>query len=695
MCLWLKAQDGSVPPVVINGVSIPSDFPDFSPSIISETAPGQIYITNREGTPYLLIYENDGSPVYYQRLKDKSVDFRVQANGMLTRWIEEDVKGYVVMNKHFQDIDTLRAQNGFETDNHELQLLENGHALLIANEERNMTLIDPEGDSGTTVLGNHIQELDENGNVVFQWLCWDYFRLEDSYKVTEGASLVDYVHMNSIAVDYDGHLVVSSRHLSECTKINRESGEIIWRLGGENNQFAFINDGEQISFQHDIRPVPGQANHYTIFDNGVKKDPPYSRAVQFYLDTIAWTAEKVWEYRADPDRFAYWMGNAQRLPNGNTVISWGVPELPKITEVTPGGIIVYEADFTPEMRNYRTYRFAYDAYMLAPYLLAEPYPDRVRLIFNKFGDYSTKYYNIYAGEDPGQMVWIDSTSNSWIDLPDLDESSFIYLQVTAVDSSGLESPASNQEQVYVRNNLPGDNLIINGDFTDGENFWTLQNHRDGSSEGSIVDSVYIINIENAGTSASDIQLFQDNIPLIHGKEYIMELDVKADAPRTVNIELERAGKPLTNYSKIGSTYITNEFSHIKHLFTMEEQNDLKARFVISAGGSATDFEIKNVSLREHIISRAMQRNHLAWDLHFYPNPVNDKLYISFYLKTRSVVRLELYNLNGELIESVCQGKLFSGLHEVFVDTEKLSAGSYLLRLTDGVDTHSGLVVVQH
>jgi len=403
-------------------------------------------------------------------------------------------------------------------------------------------------------------------------------------------------------VDYDGHLLISSRHLSECTKINRETGEIIWRLGGKNNQFNFINDPEQISLQHDFRPVPGKIGHYTIFDNGTQKDPKYSRAVEFKLDTLIMHAEKVWEYRHVPDRYSRIMGNVQSLPNGNMLINWGASDLPKITELTLDSVVAYEADFNPEMINYRTFRFEFDGFMLAPNLVAEPYPDRVRLLFNKFGDQGVDYYNIYGGESPEPLVWIDSTSRTWIDLIDLKASTFFYLEVTAMDTSGLESTPSKLEKVYVRNSEPGDNLIINGDFSDDHNFWTHKNDRDASSSGSIGDSIYHINILNPGLLASDVQLYQDDIPLINGKEYILELDARADAGRTINVELERAGSNWVNYSRHGKSYIGEQFTHIEHTFTMGDANDLHAKLVINGGGSDIDFEVKNFSLRQTVIS---------------------------------------------------------------------------------------------
>lgn len=691
----IYAQDGNTPPMVINGISLPGNFPQFSTTINEETSPGKIFITNSEGAPYLMILENDGTPYFYQQLDKTSLDFKVQSNGMLSRWIGGEVRGYMVIDQHFQNVDTLRCTNGFGTDEHEMQLLQNGHALLIAIEERPLIQIDPEGNPNTTVIGNHIQELDEDGMLVFEWLCWDHINLEDSYIENHDVLELDYIHMNSIAVDYDGHLLISSRHLSECTKINRQTGDIIWRLGGKNNQFDFINDPDQISSQHDFRPVPDKPGHYTLFDNGTQKDPKYSRAVEFKLDTINMLAEKVWEYRKSPDRYSRLMGNAQRQPNGNTLINWGDPTLPKITEVTYDSIVVYEADFTPAMNNYRTFRFEFDGFMLAPNLVAEAYPDRVRLLFNKFGDQGVDYYNIYGGESTEPLVWIDSTSRTWIDLTDLEASTFFYLEVTATDTSGLESPPSKLEKVYVRDSKPGDNLIINGDFSDDYNFWTHENHRNASSSGSISDSTYFIKIDNAGLLASDVKLYQANIPLIKGKEYIMELDARADAGRTINVELESAGVNRINYSRHGHSYITGQFTHIAHTFTMLKPNDLKANFIINGGGSDIDFEVRNISLRQTVISGTPQKVRSKADFLCYPNPANKELNISFELESSSDIHLQLFTLTGQLVDTVYRGKQDPGHQEIIFDTEKLASGAYMLRLRNGSFSNSRVVIIQH
>ena len=47
------AQHGEV--TVLNGVSVPSDFPHIDVTILEETAPGKIFIANRWDFPYMMI----------------------------------------------------------------------------------------------------------------------------------------------------------------------------------------------------------------------------------------------------------------------------------------------------------------------------------------------------------------------------------------------------------------------------------------------------------------------------------------------------------------------------------------------------------------------------------------------------------------------------------------------------------------
>ena len=57
--------------------------------------------------------------------------------------------------------------------------------------------------------------------------------------------------------------------------------------------------------------------------------------------------------------------------------------------------------------------------------------------------------------------------------------------------------------------------------------------------------------------------------------------------------------------------------------------------------------------------------------------------------------IQLFNLTGQLIEAVSYGKRSQGDHEIFLNTEKLANGTYMLCLKDGRNTHSSIIIVQH
>jgi hypothetical protein len=289
--------------------------------------------------PYLLILDRSGDLVFYRQMREgrQYVQFMPQPDGRLTYFdgIGTNWGGFgsfYVMDSSYNAVDKWDAGNGYETDNHDLRLLPNGGALLMSYVLQPVDMTAYGGKRNAEMLDTIVQELDANRNVVFQWRASDTIPLTDSYEDLTG-DLVDYVHGNSIALHPDGDLLVSLRNTSEVVKINRETGEIVWRLGGKHSDFEFIDDGG-FSYQHDARWLPD--DHLLLFDNGNKHENKFSRAVEYAIDEVDKTVTKVWEYRHQPDIFGQFMGNAQRLPNGNTLIGWGGPQT-VASEVTPDG----------------------------------------------------------------------------------------------------------------------------------------------------------------------------------------------------------------------------------------------------------------------------------------------------------------------------------------------------------------------
>jgi hypothetical protein len=65
----------------------------------------------------------------------------------------------------------------------------------------------------------------------------------------------------------------------------------------------------------------------------------------------------------------------------------------------------------------------------------------------------------------------------------------------------------------------------------------------------------------------------------------------------------------------------------------------------------------------------------------YPNPFNPNTTISFELKISGNVVLTVYNMLGEIIETLINSNLSAGKHNVNFDAAELSSGIYLYRLS--------------
>jgi hypothetical protein len=304
---------------------------------------------------YLYVFDNKAIPKYVGLMPHSISNLKPHPSGKIT-YYDSFIKGFIVIDSALNNVDTLIMRNGYRADAHEILILKNGHVFMFSYDPRiiDMSKVVTGGNPAATVTGLVIQELDEDKNLLFQWRSWDYFNITDSYSDLL-ASVVDCVHANSLDTDTDSTLIISSRNMNEITKINRLSGQIIWRLGGKNNEFAFENDPRKFAGQHSV--IKHRNGTLTMFDNGVGLEPKYSRGVEYEIDEINKKVKLIHEYRHEPDIYANISGNLQRLDNGNTFIFWG-PAIDNseqfISEFDQTGNAIFEAGFN--MNNYPTYR---------------------------------------------------------------------------------------------------------------------------------------------------------------------------------------------------------------------------------------------------------------------------------------------------------------------------------------------------
>lgn len=147
-----------------------------------------------------------------------------------------------------------------------------------------------------------------------------------------------WTHSNSLVADPldPGRLFVTSRNLDAILHIDLATGEVIDQIGG---LYATISGPPETQLDHphmSNAPAPGRL---LVFDNRLHSREP-SRIVELAVDAEAGTTELVWSYTHPEIGNIGFLGDAQRLPGGNTLIAWS--DANRITEVTPEGDIVWE-----------------------------------------------------------------------------------------------------------------------------------------------------------------------------------------------------------------------------------------------------------------------------------------------------------------------------------------------------------------
>jgi hypothetical protein len=381
--------------------ALPANFPGFTVTTYNSNAvaPGSIFLSvtdpSTNGALYMMILTNDATPLWYQATTNGIWDFKPLPDGELHYGELFHTYSYTgggdvihqLLDENQNPAGSIAAGNGYLADCHEFQRLPNGHVLLIGYYKTLMNLnqLIPGAYPNAQVAGAVIQELDGNQNVVWQWRTWDHFTVNSYYGPYGYATnpialnpVIDGFHLNSVVLDTDGNLLVSNFGM-DVWKINRQTGQIMWRLGGLANQFAFPGlTGaalKQALTEFSDHTVTRLANGDILVFCNANQAATYSSAVYEYRlneTSTPKTATLVWSYKPATNIYSWHYGSAQRLPNGNTFIGWGSAQIvpgvggttnqyvPACTEVTPSGQVVFEMRFNDATADsYRAFRYPY------------------------------------------------------------------------------------------------------------------------------------------------------------------------------------------------------------------------------------------------------------------------------------------------------------------------------------------------
>lgn len=160
-----------------------------------------------------------------------------------------------------------------------------------------------------TLGGDGILVLDTLGNVLKTWSAWDVWDIDKDPYITR--YMYDRFHMNGFCFDKDSNYLVSVPIEDQIWKIDRNTGEILWKFG-RGGDFK-MDTTAYFSFQH--TPYINPNGDLMLFDNGLYE--MQSGALAFKLDEEKRTAETTLRAMLPKDKYTSRMGSAYLMPNGN------------------------------------------------------------------------------------------------------------------------------------------------------------------------------------------------------------------------------------------------------------------------------------------------------------------------------------------------------------------------------------------
>ena len=344
-----------ISPLLFLGSLFSQNYPDFEIIHLDDPHPSSLFVhTMSEQDRFMGIIDSNLNVQWHVRSNSMGIDFKVNQD-LLSYYSKVD-GSWIIANDVMREIDTLKCNDPYTADYHDMQILENGNYILQAYDSMfvDMSTIFSGGQSVAWITGILvIQMFNAEHELIFEWNAWDHLDIAHYTNLDLGNNAIEWMHGNSMEV-YNNQILVSNRASNEILKIDIDSGEIVWHLGGPLNEFTFSNDPKQgFKMQHDVRIL--ENGNLTLFDNGVTHNTPISRAVEYSINETEKIAELVWEYIHPDSIIGFAMGSVQRLSNGNTLINWGSINNSGaiVTEVTNDKNIVLEIRYPNPFKIYK------------------------------------------------------------------------------------------------------------------------------------------------------------------------------------------------------------------------------------------------------------------------------------------------------------------------------------------------------
>jgi arylsulfate sulfotransferase len=200
-----------------------------------------------------------------------------------------------------------------------------------------------------TIAGDTLVEFKRNGEIVREI---SFIKQLDPQRIGWGMhspfwpnqgfeGVLDWSHANGIALDpKDGGIVVTIRHQDAVVKFDRETGNVVWILGTDQewrkpwSDLLLEPEGNLDWFWHPHDPSFTATGNLMMFDNGafgsvapnprIPLDDCLSRSVQYRIDEDTRTVTQEWSFGGNDLPYAEYVSGARECPEtGNIFVTYG------------------------------------------------------------------------------------------------------------------------------------------------------------------------------------------------------------------------------------------------------------------------------------------------------------------------------------------------------------------------------------
>ncbi|HYB96900.1 MAG TPA: aryl-sulfate sulfotransferase [Vicinamibacterales bacterium] len=266
-----------------------------------------VHLFAEKGFKGYAIVDSGGRVVWHYRTKDYPFGADRRKNGNFV--FMDKGAGLVEVDRAGRVVHVLAQRDA----DHEMH-----HAIAVTPRDTVLYLaFDTQEFAGKPLKGEAIWEWNpETGENIKRWRSWDFM---DPSLDRSARTAGEWLHGNSLHVGPRGNVLLSLHYINQVISIAPDWQSLEWRFGGVRPTITVPPD-DQTSAQHTAAEI--EPNRLLMFDNRTGLQPPFSRAIEYVIEGR--TAKAVWQWASPTRTYASAVSSARRLPNGNTLIAFGM-----------------------------------------------------------------------------------------------------------------------------------------------------------------------------------------------------------------------------------------------------------------------------------------------------------------------------------------------------------------------------------